>query len=191
MTNDWNYVALDKCLALLDRLKKRNSKFRKTATFQKQSLDNKLLLKCHTFQSIFVAKNARIYHHLHNACCLFASYVTLKNDCLGYLFCFSFVIFVMDRPRTSTASKMKPFMRKVNSWKSLLLLVICCLAALRWTLGQYLGDSLTRSILFTVFFKFLFRPKGHQKPYNEVAFLSPIKHLWGLSWNPHDMIATF
>ena len=36
-----NYVVFDEALALLDQLKKSNSKIRKATTFWKQNLDNK------------------------------------------------------------------------------------------------------------------------------------------------------
>ena len=62
LTNDWNYVAFDEFLALLDQLKKKAvAKSRKRTTILKQPLDNKLLLRCYTFKSIFIASNACIY----------------------------------------------------------------------------------------------------------------------------------
>ena len=57
-----------------------------------------------------------------NACCLFAFYVALKNDCLPYVFNSTLLVFCMSGSRTPAASKMEPIVTKVNSWKSLQLL---------------------------------------------------------------------
>ena len=92
--NDWNYVWFDESLALMDRLKKAIAKIRK---------------KKHCL-------------HLHNTCCVFAFYVTLKNDSLLYVFYSTLLAFGMGRLRTPAKSKMEHFVTKVNSWKSLLLL---------------------------------------------------------------------
>ena len=56
--------------------------------------------------------------HLHNACCLFAFYVTLKNECLPYVFCPTHPAFGMGESRTPAKSNMEPFAKNINSWKS-------------------------------------------------------------------------
>ena len=57
----------------------------------------------------------------HMFACFFVSFWSMTANHI-YVFCSILFGFGMGRPRTHTASKMEPFVKKVNSWKSLLLL---------------------------------------------------------------------
>ena len=111
--------------------------------------------------------------HLHSACCLFAFYISLKNDCLPYLFCSTLSVVGMSGSGTSAGSKMEPFVTKVGRH-------YYCQKELHHyilyytTLGQCLDHSFANSIVITAFFKFLLQPKGHQEPCNKVGSLNPM-----------------
>ena len=138
------------------------------------------------FKFIFIAYSAHV-SILHVVYLIF--YVTRKNNSLPYGFCSTLLAFGMGGSRTSAASKIEPFVAKVNSWKSLLLLerassyinFICCLDALRPTLSQCLVDSLTKPILIIVIFLIIFTTHRSPGADNEVGSLSPTERLWGLT----------
>ena len=114
-------LRLMKALHYWISLKKAIAKTRKRATFWTQLLNNKLFLRCYILKSIFLSPSLFLTTHLHNTCCLFAFYVTQKNDCLPYVSCFALFVFGISGSRTFTASKMEHFVGKFNIWKSLLL----------------------------------------------------------------------
>ena len=97
-------------------------------TLQKQPLHNKIFIRCYTFNSIFIAKNARI-------CINFVVYLLFMlplRMTANHVFCSTLLAFGMSRPRTPAISKTVPFVTKANNCKSLILLErassICCLS---------------------------------------------------------------
>ena len=85
----------------------------KRPTFRKQTLDKKLSLRSDTFKSIFIAKNTRIcITHIVYLLFMLPLRMTNNHMCSVLLF----LPFGMGRPKTPAASKIKPFVRKRNSW---------------------------------------------------------------------------
>ena len=125
LTNDWNYVVLDENHALLHWLKNSNNKTQKNNNILEAVFKYLALFKMlhNSFQdvmnSIFLANNFHIYS---NACCLFAFYVTLKNDCLPCVLFYSSYLWHGQTQNPLEGSKVESFVIKVNSWKSLVLL---------------------------------------------------------------------
>ena len=73
--------------------------------------------------SIYIANNARTYvTHVVYLLFMLNLRMSAYHMCLPYVFCSTLLSFGKSGCSTPAASKMEPFVTKVNSWKSLLLL---------------------------------------------------------------------
>ena len=154
-------------------LKKTIAKIRKRATFQKQPLDNKPL-RFYFFKLIFIANNAHTYIK-HVIYLLFM----LSLRMTAYHMWSVLLFLTLARIALGSLQHLR--------WSSLEVITCCLVAITRQILGQCLRGRLTSPILITALFIILVT--DHKQPHNKVKSLSPIEHLWGLTWNPPYIIA--